>query len=78
MAEPVDDEPKSVDIELYMEALQVGGVGALKASRYLGMVAELCRGIEDAVNLLASGRHLEAHDRLVEIHKAAAAKLGTA
>jgi hypothetical protein len=70
MSEPVDEDR-------VMDAIKTGSIAALKASIYLEMVSQMCVGIEQTIQLMDSGRQLDARNLLAEIHKTVASKLGT-
>jgi hypothetical protein len=75
MSEPVDDEPKSVDIEMFMDAVKLGSEAVTKASGYLEAISVLSRGVKESVQMMDTGRTLDARNLLLQLYRDTAQKL---
>ena len=64
-----------VERELFDDALKSGYDSVAKATRYLDIIVQQNSGIADAIQLMETGRHLEARNALLRTRDAVAERL---
>ena len=64
-----------VDRELFDEAIRTGQSSVATSNRYLSLISELAKAIEEAVGLMDSGRPSDAREVLKKAHDELTEKL---